>query len=231
MTHGVSPWDGVVKAAAKALPLVSVMAACIAVIISPVWKKAWDALKWVGRRLNPNHRVHVKLSKIEELLIYSDGSSLLDKLNKIEGQVNRISSRQDLSTAQILALLKTAKGLWWVSSPDGKQLWASTALIVMSGWPAEALKGLGWVNILEDAERLPLIAAWEEAQKNGYIFDRRCNFISRIGKRYHGRLTAYPIDTDDADSVWLGEVTEIVELRASSETRHLIGVESINDRR
>lgn len=224
MTHGADPWRQALSTATAIAPLVAVMASCVAIIV-PIWKGfgngAWSFFKKIGHCLNPMYAITRKVdlhsAKVEQqsadiaavrkLIEPNGGSSISDLLNKL-------LDRQDIQTAQVTALLESETALRWGSTPDGRQIWATGALVALTERRAEDLLGWGWINILDDLDRMALLDAWKEAQERGHTFDRRCHFVSRTGKRYSGRLIARPINQSDPKSLWIGEAIEIEAVQA-----------------
>lgn len=196
----VQGWATAASAATVAGGVVTVSAA--------IWNARFGRLVMRGLRLlawlDPLHGVKRDLRHIAKELRPNGGSSLSDK-------VNAIWTRQGMTAARVGMLLDESDALLWQSDLDGKQVWASRALIEITGRPASELLGWGWTNVIHPADRERIRRAWMECTAEGRNFEERCRFQTlhgiRPGPEYSGLLVAKPFAFDGKIIAWIGRAT------------------------
>lgn len=147
------------------------------------------------------------LASITKELRPNGGSSLTDKVNAVVVQLSSIHERQGVVAANTEMLLDESSALLWRSDTNGRQVWASRALIAASGRPASELLGMGWVNTIHGADQERIRKAWQVCIVEARIFEARCRFASMDGGILGGRLVAKPFTFDGQIIGWIGCAT------------------------
>lgn len=140
------------------------------------------------------------LSEIAKELKPNGGSSISDK-------VNAIWTRQGMTAARLGMLLDESDALLWQSNLEGQQVWASRALIEITGRPASELLGWGWTNVIHPDDRNRIRDTWVGCLRDGRNFEERCRFQTLHGTHYAGALIAKPFTFDGRIIAWIGRCT------------------------
>lgn len=168
--------------------------------VGALLRAALHVLAW----LDPLHSLKRDVAHITKELRPNGGSSLSDK-------VNAIWTRQGMTAARVGMLLDESEAMLWQSDLDGRQTWASRALIDATGRPLSELLGWGWLNAIHPGDRERIRKAWLSCLAEGRNFEDECRFQAIRGERYDdtmaGKLVAKPFMFDGRVIAWIGRAT------------------------
>lgn len=172
--------------------------------------KVRAALRPVGRALaylDPMRGLKRDVAMVVKEMRPNGGSSLTDKVNATLVQLGGIHDRQVVVSAYLTMLLDESPSLFWRSDINGRQVWASKALVDASGRPASELLGMGWVNVIHGADQARVRGHWNACIAEERIFEADCRFATPHGRFFRGRLVAKPFTFDGRVVGWLGTAT------------------------
>lgn len=193
--HALSPTDWATLAS-----VATVLSGVAAVLWRSPLKRLARPVVSVLAHLDPLHGIKRDIAHITKELRPNGGSSLSDK-------VNAIWTRQGMSAATVGMLLDESEALLWQSDTEGRQVWASRALIEATGRPASELLGWGWLNVIHPEDRESFRKAWISCLVEGRIFEERCRLQTPQGRHYIGALVAKPFSFDGKVIAWIGRAT------------------------
>lgn len=150
--------------------------------------------------LDPLRSLKRDVGTIKAQLQPNGGSSLSDK-------VNAIWERQGMTAAKMGMLLDESDALLWQSDLDGRQVWASRALVEITGRAPAELLGWGWTNVIHPDDRDRIRKCWIASLVEGRNFEEQCRFQTLHGTHYSGQLVAKPFLFDGKVIAWIGRAT------------------------
>jgi PAS domain-containing protein len=189
-------------------------------IFGPAVAGAWRILQ----RLDPNREMKQTVKWIASELRPNGGGSMRDKVDlnsgniaamvstieAVNNQLNAVIFTQSKHGARLSMLLDESEELGWLSDLEGKQIWASRALVEASGRPASELMGMGWLNTIHGEDQERIRKAWQTCIVEGRNFEADCRFV-RPGLPgalrdivTHGRLYGWPYVVDEKAVLWRG---------------------------
>ena len=58
----------------------------------------------------------------------------------------------------------------WIADKHGNMTWISESFLKTFGSTMQDCRGLGWIRLLDEADRPPVEADWKECMRNGYFW-------------------------------------------------------------
>lgn len=145
------------------MALLATLAATILAILTlvtkyflPQGKKLWRKMFGENKVLDKLNSMNKSIQCIERELATNDGKSLKDAINRIENTVNFAHERQR-------ALLESSNTCTFETDNKGECVYANRAYLVMVQRPFSEIKGTGWVNILQEGNKLLVKHEWDKA--------------------------------------------------------------------
>ena len=122
------------------------------------------------------------------------GSSMKDALNRLE-------KRSVTRDANIQAIMNYQRMAVWESDKDGGCVWASDALLELTGLTMDQMRGNGWSVAVPEEERERVFTEWQAAVEQHREFHARYHVgiktpVPVIGRAYlvkdhHGTITGF----------------------------------------
>lgn len=164
-------------------------------------------LSEIGKKLD---RVIDFQQSISALVRPNGGSSVIDYLNRIEGQVHYLTERQH-------AQLQTSPKAICETDETGAVTWANRAHNRLTGFPLAEIEGPNWINMIAPKCRERVTRLWENAVEKAMLFDENIWFIRPDnGNIYEVRVIAHPIT--DQNTKLLGYVASVEKVESSEDT-------------
>ena len=117
------------------------------------------------------------------------------------------------------ALLEALPQLVWSCPADGECDYVNPRWQEYTGSPVEQHLGLGWTEVVHDADREGLLAAWKSALANGSVFDVDARLRRADGCYRDFKMRSIPVRAADGRITrWLGTATDITDLVAAQDT-------------
>jgi PAS domain S-box-containing protein len=129
------------------------------------------------------------------------------------------AARLQASEARYRALAEAQPSVMFVADPQGGATYVNRAFQELTGLPAAALLGRGWLMALHPEDRDRTAAAWEECVRTLAHYEAECRLRRADGELRCFLVRGAPALTPDgAATAWFGTATDITELVAARET-------------
>lgn len=104
------------------------------------------------------------LARVERELQPNGGSSLRDSVDQIALGLRTVKSEARVMRAMQRAIASSpSNSALFETDPKGECVWASSAWVTLTGEPAEASMGWGWMNAIHQDEREAVTNEWNLA--------------------------------------------------------------------
>jgi PAS domain S-box-containing protein len=111
------------------------------------------------------------------------------------------------------ALLEALPQLVWSCGADGDCDYFNPRWQAYTGVPAETHLGSGWIEVVHEADRAGLVAAWTSALANGSVFDVDARLRGADGSHRCFKMRSIPVRSADGTITrWFGTATDITDL-------------------
>lgn len=178
-------------------------------VVSVRWlRDQWGFHSKVLRALEDQGR---SIANIQSELKPNGGASLRDAINQIRDMANIADVRSHLTR-------EACPYAMYECSPDGKCVWVNEALCNLFGMEEERMMGYGWLEAIEDSERIDSMKAWQQAIENNIPYSSSYTVVNqRTGERYRCRTRANGYKHEGKTLLYAGTVTkEVADGRKSA---------------
>lgn len=139
----------------------------------------------VGTLVSGLFIIYRRLKKVYELLIPNGGSSIADKINRIEAELYISKTRQRL-------LWSTMDTGYYECNTQGECVFANNKLCEMFGLSQEQMHGNGWLRAIDERQRPEVHRRWHEAIQARIPYDETYDIINQeTGDKKKCRATIF----------------------------------------
>jgi PAS domain S-box-containing protein len=149
----------------------------------------------------------------------SEADEVWRALLAVRAHEREAAARLQASEARYRALAEAQPSVMFVADPQGGATYVNRAFQELTGLPAAALLGRGWLAALHPEDRDRTAAAWEESVRTLAPYEAECRLRRADGELRSLLVRGAPaLAPDGAATAWFGTATDITELVAARET-------------
>lgn len=147
-------------------------------------------------------KVHLMIEHIYSELNTNHGTSLTDKINRIEVQLNENTRVTELIMYRQRWLLDSRGEPIFESDTNGLCTWVNTKYCALTGYTQEEFLNNGWHNVIHEADRDRIIHEWESAVKGKRDSHINYRIVTKQGETY--QVTA--VSTRNGELGYIGTI-------------------------
>lgn len=178
----------------------------------------WVGFKKMKKKIKPffNSTAEIellnkKLDLICKELTPNGGSSLKDKINKIEAEIKKNTSVTESIFNRQRWIFNTNPIPVFEADKDGNFTWANNSYLTLTGFSIENVIKKGWINSLHEKDREDFLVSWYHAVKDSRNFERFALFVDSKGNPNRCRVVATRAD----DGGYIGSLLDLHLVDAS----------------
>jgi len=178
-------------------------------LLSIIWKGLSLVFKNLQQKYNHLEEIHGKVEKIFSELTPNHGSSIKDKIDSLDGRMNKIDENlvknNDLTEKIFYRqrwILDNQDAAVFESDIHGKCIWANVHYLRLIKRNMEFVLGNGWKNIIAQEDRDRVIKNWEMCVQNGINSEDTFTMVDSEGKTHKVFCSATKTD----DSGYIGSL-------------------------
>ena len=108
----------------------------------------------------------------------------------------------------------------WTADGRGNMIAVSESFLKTFGVSMEECEGLGWMRLLDEADRSRVLADWRECMRNGYFWDYEYRLRSKTGEDYVVLSRGVPVrNVSGQDRMWVGIHLDVTDRERWAEQR------------
>lgn len=146
--------------------------------------------------LDDNKKMQDMVQKIHSEITPNHGSSIKDKVNKIEQRINNQNEAIDKISKRQFWILDNEPRCLFETDDSGKFLWANKNLKDLLKRDLEFLKGHGWKNIIHDDDREHVVDKFTSCISDGITYEDWFRICDANNKCYKIKCIATKSETD-----------------------------------
>jgi PAS domain S-box-containing protein len=119
---------------------------------------------------------------------------------------------------RIRHLAESQPNVIWIADPEGRFEYVNRRWSDVTGLPAQAAEGLGWLNAVHPADRPSIVERWREASLSGRDLEIECRLQAPAGEPLWYLCRALP-ERDHGHAIvrWFGSFTNVHQQKQAQE--------------
>ena len=175
------------------------------------------ALYWLAR---PVARHAWRLVATPVRTHYTGVQRMIAVVDRMEGEVTQIKARVEAELGrnggesmkdQVTAIVARQAAIFdsmsrpaFQADAAGRFISVNRAFEMMTGYPSRDLLGMGWVNLIHQAEVEDFMVAWDHTIADGRILRRNCVLVTAAGESVFVCVDAVPVKAGARVLEWQG---------------------------
>lgn len=185
-------------------------------VIGIVYKIAVFLIKSTRSEYEKVCKLHTMIETIYSEITPNHGSSLKDKINAIEKELEENSKTTSLIMYRQRWLLNNREEPIFESRNDGSCTWVNDKYCKLTGYTVEDFLNNGWKSVIHEADRERISAEWESAVKDKRDSYATFRIVGKDGAIYKVRANA----TRNGEDGYIGKVVVDSRIDATESDSH-----------
>lgn len=164
----------------------AIYVAGISAIISGIIVIYKKAIKPMVKAVTSYYRTIEKIDKIFEEVTPNGGTSIKDKIDKMDHSLALIQQVQDAMAADTTAAL-------FRTDSEGNCVWVNRTYTRTAGRDVSELMGHGWQNAVAQEDRDHIVEEWYTSVKENREFSLEFNFETPTGHKTRAKVRSYKL--------------------------------------
>lgn len=149
---------------------------------------------WIRVKFKRMEDIHEMIQKIFKELTPNSGSSIKDKILKIESELDEQSKCIEKITRRQLWILDNESKLIFETDDKGKFLWVNKTFKDVASRELSFFVGHGWKNVIHDEDRERVIEKFVSCIKDGILYEDEFRIMDSEYKVYNVKCVANKSD-------------------------------------
>lgn len=146
--------------------------------------------------MDDNNNMHNMVKKIYSEITPNHGSSIKDKVNKIEKRLNDQNESIDKISKRQYWILDNEPRCLFETDDEGRFLWVNKRFKDLIKREDEFILGFGWKNIIHDDDRDAMVDKFFSCIKDGITYEDWFRICDKNSTCYSIKCTATKSETD-----------------------------------